>query len=556
MQYKASMKCGIYRHRIVLAALLCLYSLLMADAQQKGTGHEQPKKTRIDLLHAEIAHANKYLNPDITQLKGDVRFRHDSMYMYCDSALINTVSNSVDAYGNIRMEQGDTLFIYGDYMHYDGMTQIAMLRENVKMINRANVLTTDSLNYDRILNKGYYFDGGKLTDEENVLTSVWGEYSPATKIALFNEEVVLVNPKFKLNSDTLKYSTITKVATILGPSHIVSEKNHIYSEKGWYDTVNDRGYLLDRSYLENEAKRLTGDSIFYDRKKGFGEAFGKVLMNDTVNKKLLKSNYTFYNELKGDALANDRAVLVDYSEPSDSLFVHGDTIRLKTFNLNTDSVYREFRIYHKVRAYKESAQAVCDSLVYNSKDSCMVMYDNPVLWSGRQQLLGEQINVYMNDSTIDWAHIINQALAVEQVDSIHFNQLGGKEMKAYFLDNELHKVDVNGNVQVVYYQHDDKDSTVIMGMNFAEGGLLKMEFRDRKMYKAAFVGKANGTFYPLEQTPADKQKLTTFVWLDEIRPKSKEDIFVWRGKSEDEMLKKSDREMVSPRKIRIKRNRR
>lgn len=101
------------------------------------------------------------------------------------------------------MEQGDTLFIYGDYLYYDGMSQLAMLRENVRMINRNTELTTDSLNYDRLYNLGYYFDGGTLTDEENVLTSEWGEYSPATKLAVFNHEVKLVNPKFVLTSDTL-----------------------------------------------------------------------------------------------------------------------------------------------------------------------------------------------------------------------------------------------------------------------------------------------------------------------------------------------------------------
>ena len=57
---------------------------------------------------------------------------------------------------------GDTLFIYGDYLYYDGMTQIAQLRENVKMINRNTTLLTDSLNYDRLYDLGYYFDGGDV----------------------------------------------------------------------------------------------------------------------------------------------------------------------------------------------------------------------------------------------------------------------------------------------------------------------------------------------------------------------------------------------------------
>ncbi|EJX09504.1 hypothetical protein EVA_02384, partial [gut metagenome] len=132
--------------------------------------HSEKKKTRVDLLYAEEAMADEALHPDAQILVGSVRLKHDSMYMFCDSALIYNKINSVEAFGNVRMEQGDTLFIYGDYLYYDGMSQLAMLRENVRMINRNTELTTDSLNYDRLYNLGYYFDGGTLSDEQNVLT--------------------------------------------------------------------------------------------------------------------------------------------------------------------------------------------------------------------------------------------------------------------------------------------------------------------------------------------------------------------------------------------------
>ncbi len=189
------------RHRFLLAGTLCLLAVCFLMAQDKKPQHDkkaQPeqkvepekaqgkKKTRVDLLHADQGQADKLARPDVQVLIGSVKLRHDSMYMYCDSALIYEKTNSFEAFSNVRMEQGDTLFIYGDYLFYDGMTQIAQLRENVKMINRNTTLLTDSLNYDRLYNLGYYFDGGTLMDEENVLTSDWGEYSPATKLSVFN----------------------------------------------------------------------------------------------------------------------------------------------------------------------------------------------------------------------------------------------------------------------------------------------------------------------------------------------------------------------------------
>lgn len=540
------------RHRFLLTGVLCLFGICLLSAQDKKKEPEK-KKTRVDLLHADEAQADKILMPDVQILIGSVKLRHDSMYMYCDSALIFEKTNSVEAFDNVRMEQGDTLFIYGDYLYYDGMSQLAMLRGNVRMINRNTTLTTDSLNYDRLYNLGYYFEGGTLTDEENVLTSEWGEYSPATKLSVFNHDVKLVNPQFVLTSDTLKYSTESKIATILGPSDIVSDKNHIYSERGIYNTTTEQAELLDRSVLTNEGKKLTGDSLFYDRVLGYGEAFDNVQMNDTVNRNMLTGNYCFYNELTGSALATQRAVAIDYSR-GDSLFMHGDTLRLLTYHINTDSMYREMRAYHKVRAYRTDVQAVCDSLVYNSKDSCMTMYTDPILWHGEQQVVGEEIKAYMNDSTIDWIHIINQALVVEKKDSVHYNQVTGKEMKGFFVEGDMRQIDVNGNVLVVFYPIDDKDSTMI-GLNYAEGSFLRMLLKERRMEKGAFIGKANGTLFPMDQIPADKYKLPPFVWFDYIRPRNKEDIFEWRGKKAGEQLQKSDRKPItSPRNLNIKRN--
>ena len=538
------------RHRFLWVGILCLFGVAWLGAQEPQGGQPEKKKTRVDLLYADSAVADKEHRPDVQVLIGSVRLKHDSMYMWCDSALIFEKINSVEAFGNVRMEQGDTLFIYGDYLYYDGLAQLAMLRENVRMINRETVLTTDSLNYDRVMNLGYYFEGGTLQDTVNVLNSWWGEYSPATKMAVFNEDVELVNPRFVLTSDTLKYSTLTKVATILGPSDIVSDNNHIYSERGVYNTVTEQAELMDRSILTNQGRKLTGDSLFYDRVAGYGEAFSNVQLNDTVNRNMLTGDYCFYNELTGNAVATDRAVAVDYSQ-GDSLFMHADTLRLVTHNFDTDSVWREMRAYYKVRAWRTNVQAVCDSLVYISKDSCLTMYRDPILWSGAQQLLGEEIKVYMNDSTIDWAHIINQALAIEQMDSVHYNQVSGQEMMAYFRDGEMRQVDVNGSVLVIYYPIDEKDSTKI-GMDYTEGGFLRMMLKDRKLERGAFIGKATGTMYPMDQIPPDKSRLPSFAWFDYVRPLSKEDIFNWRGKHADQVLKKTDRgPVVSPREMKI-----
>ena len=526
-------------HRILLFGILCLFGICAAQVRPtNGKQKKEPQKTKVYLLHSDILRFNKEQNPDAQILVGNVRFRHDSAYMDCDSAYFYEARNSFEAFGNIKMQQGDTLFIYGDWLYYDGNSQIAMLRENVKMQNRNTILTTDSLNYDRVFNLGYFFDGGTLTDEENILTSDWGEYSPATKNAVFNYDVKLVNPKFTLTSDTLRYNSQTKIANIVGPSDIVSDQNHIYSELGFYNTTSGEAILLQRSVLTNQQRQLVGDSLFYNRNKGYGEAFRNVVMTDTENKNLLTGEYGFYDELKGNALVTDSALAINYSQNNDSLYMHGDTLRLITYNMNTDSVYRKTFVYHKVRIYKSDLQGVCDSLVFNSQDSCMTMYHDPIVWNGKQQLFGEEIRAYMNDSTIDWAHIINQAMSIEQMDSVHYNQVSGKEIKAYFTGGDLRQVDVIGNVRLGYFPVDGKDSTLI-GYITAESSLMNVYLLQRKVQKIKMTTQTDGVMYPMLQIPEDKLYLPSFAWFDYIRPLDKYDIFNWRGKASGTELKKS-----------------
>ena len=494
-------------------------------------------KSRVYLLHSDVLRKDAS-RPDAQIVTGNVRFRHDSVYMYCDSACYYDGTDGFEAFGNVRMVQGDTLFLYGDRLYYDGPSRMARMRDNVRMETRTVTLLTDSLNYDRAYNLGYFFDGGTMMDDQNVLTSEWGEYSPQTKQSVFNYDVRLVNPQFTLTSDTLRYNTATKVANIVGPSDIWSGTSHIWSEKGTYNTITGKADLYNRSLLLDGGKQLTGDTLFYDRNTGIGEAFGHMVMTDTVNRNMMTGEYGYYDEQRKFAFATDSAVAIDYSQ-GDSLFLHADTLLAETFHINTDSMYREMRAFHKVRFYRTDLQGTADSLVFSTVDSCLTMYRDPIVWNANQQLVGEVMKVYMNDSTIDWSHIIGQALSVEQVDSALYNQVTGKEIKSYFYGGEMKKTEVVGSVRVVYYPM-DSDSTLI-GMNVSETSKLEIYLENRKIERMVMSPKSNGTLYPMSQIPSGKDRLENFVWFDYIRPLDKHDIFNWRAKRVEDQLKKNVR---------------
>ena len=522
--------------RFLLFVYLLVISLPLFPQEQQGEyALEKPvKKNYVHLLHTDITRFDEAIDPDAWILVGNVSFRRDSMYMFCDSAHYYQKQNSFLAFGNVRMEQGDTLFLFGDYLDFNGVTNIARVRDNVRLIDKDIVLETDSLDFDRNRNLGYFFEYGTLSDETGVLRSYYGEYNLDTKRAVFIDDVNLENSRFLLLSDTLHYNTANNLATIVGPTNIYTGSTEVYSDRGTFNTASRHATLVERPLLFNGNRQVAADSIFYDTAVGYSEVFGNIVYTDTINRNMLTGEYAFLDEVKDSVYVTEKAMAVDFSQ-RDSLFVHSDTIWAVTYNLDTDSLYRMVRAYHKVRAWGRNMQAVCDSMVFDSRDTCLTMYKDPILWNGDLQLLGEVVKVYMNDSTIDWVNIIDQSLYVEKLDSSVFNQIKGKEMQFFFDEGELREMQVIGSVEIIFYPI-DSDSTYV-GMNTTTAGRTIAYMKDRKVEKVVVPKESKGVFYPMGQRPEEKRFLENFAWFDYVRPLSKDDIFIWRGKGSDKELK-------------------
>ena len=492
------------------------------------------RKTKVYLEHANTLSFDQAQNPDAQVLVGEVCFRHDSSYMYCDSAYFFEKSNSLEAFSHVRMEQGDTLFVYGDYLHYNGDTQIAHLRDNVRMENGQVTLFTDSLNYERISNIGYYFEGGMIVDSLNQLSSFYGQYSPATKLAIFNDSVRLENPDFTLYSDTLHYQTDTKLETILGPSVIVSDSGTVRTSLGWYDTEQNKALLLDRSTIESGNRILSGDSIAYDRNSGFGEVFGNMCLQDTLQQVMLEGQYGFYNEKTEYAFATDSARFLEYSQ-GDTLYLHADTLQMETVDPDT----REVKAFHGVRFFRTDLQGVCDSMLFNTRDSVLYLFTEPVVWNEQYQLYGDTILIYLNDSTIDFAHVRQFAFAIQQVDSVSFNQLKGTDLKAYFDGKSVRQIDVSGNAESIFYPLENDGSMV--GMNQTQSGYLSIWVKENKLERLKIWPNPEGTMTPIPDLRPEQKLLKDFYWFDYLRPQDKDDIYQVKKRKVQDVPKRSNK---------------
>ncbi|MCM1517741.1 MAG: hypothetical protein NC117_03790 [Pseudoflavonifractor sp.] len=468
-------------------------------------------------------------NPDYQVLTGNVLFRRGDMFMSCDSAYFYDRIGSLQAFGSVKMEQGDTLFVFADELNYDGPTELAILYadpgKKVRLINRDVKLETDIFQYDMGIDLGYYEVGGVLTDKQNRLESLQGEYSPTTKDAVFSTGVVLTSPSdndtLVMYTDTLLYSTATRIAEIVCPTEIIGKDGVIYSTSGTYNTTDGQSDLYERSVVKtSNGNTLTGDTLFYDRNLGYGEAFGDMVLVDTTRKTTLKGDYGFYNELTDSAFVTGRALAMEYSRV-DTLFMHGDTIR--AFMLKDDSTHVT-NVYHKVRFWRVDVQGICDSLSFHERDSILYMYRHPVIWSGERQIFGNEINLHLNDSTVDWALLPDFGFMAEAVEGELFNQLSGKVMKAFFDGNELKRLDVDGNViAIMIPQENDSTYNKIVNM---ESSFLKADFKGRSIDKAVIWPEVTGTVTPLFLAKSAIFYQPKFKWYESVRPKDKDDIFV------------------------------
>ncbi len=451
---------------------------------------------------------------------GDVIFKHDSTYLYCDSAYLYESSNTLKAYGNVHIAVSDTLNIFGDSLEYSGNTKFAEMHDNVVMKDKQITLTTDHLNYNIEENIANYYDGGRIVGRQNDLTSVTGYYYSDFKEFSFKDSVILVNPKYTMNSDTLKYNTATEIAFFFGPTDIVSKENTIYCENGWYDTKNDVSQFNKNAYLNNKEQTIKGDSLFYDRVTGFGRAFENVILTDTVQNIILMGHYGELNETERISLLTDSTVAKIIGK-KDTMFMHSDSL---IFVYDSTKVGKTLYSFRKVKYYSMDIQGMCDSLVYDFKDSVIIMSNNPVIWSGENQLYADSIEIYLKNENLDKMYLHNTGFMISKEDTAYYNQVKGKELAGFFKDNKISKITVKGNSETIYF---GRDNGYLTGVNKAVSDDLLIFLKQNEINTITFISNADATLYPVEELSPAELKLKDFKWFESKRPKDKHDIFNW-----------------------------
>lgn len=481
---------------------------------------QEKKGRKIQIKQAKTLKYTKYQGKK-NRLIGDVIFEHEGALMYCDSAWLFEEENRIRAFRNIKLNQGDTLFLWGDHLDYSGNTKLAVVTgDTVRLKDPKMDLTTDRLNFDRRSKLAFYSTGGRIINEENVLVSQRGYYSTASKIFNFKDSVVLTNPDYIIESDTLIYNTNTRFSYFNGPTTITSDSSYIYCETGVYNTALDIAQFEENALLYSKNKYMKGDSIYYEARGDLGEVFENVFIHDTVENYIITGDYGWYNGKRDSAFVTKDPIYSIVQE-EDTLHIHGDTLQSSIIK---DSIgeYRLIRVFHGVKFFKSDLQGHCDSLTYSTRDSTLRMYYDPILWNDSTQITGDTIFLTMKNNKLDSLKVYHNSFIVSMIDPAKYNQIKGKIMFGKFANNELSRVFVNGNGQTIYYPKDDKKEFI--GMNKSVSSYIIIRLKDGQVAGISFLKKPEVKLHALDKVSAADSRLEGFKAQFDIRPTSKADL--------------------------------
>lgn len=455
----------------------------------------------------------------LSKVNNQVYFFHEGFEVWCDQAIFYKEEDFFKAYGNVRMEQGDSLTMTSDYAEYNGETQFAFASGNVFMTRPKTSLETDTLFFNRKKQEAYYRSGGTVRDTASVLTSEIGRYFIEENKYSFRSDVVLTNPEYVLESTQLDFYTDTGHAYLYGPSTIESETSTIYCERGFYDTRGDTGYFVKNSRIDYENRILEGDSLYFNRNINFASATNNIKVTDTANNSVIKGHYAEVFREKDSVFITKRAVAITLQE-KDSVYIHADTLMVTGKPDN-----RIMRGFYDVRLYKSNMSGKSDSVHVRQQTGLTQMIGNPVIWSGNNQLAGDTIHLLSNTKTeqLDSLKVFYNAFMIQK-DSIEgYNQVKGKELYGSFVNNELEQVDILKNTETLYYLRNEKDS--LIGINKTLSSSIRILFEDREIEEIYYYNNIDGKLYPEADLPPNARKLKGFNWRGEERLMKKSDLF-------------------------------
>ena len=259
-------------------------------------------------------------------IAGGAIIQQGATIFHSDSAVLNPTTRIIEAFGNVHINQADTVHTYGQYLKYLGVEKMAYVKKNVKLTDKKGTLFTQDLDYNLNTGIGNFYNGGKVIEGETVITSIDGAYYADTKDIYFKKNVKLDGPKNHVRADSLLYNMLTKKSSFISNTNIKNPEVEINTSQGTYDLNTGDAFFTSRTtVLDSSGRIYTADNIALENKSGNAQLEGNAIIIDSANNFIVTANQIFLNKKNNSFLATRKPVLI-LKQKNDSAYIAADTI--------------------------------------------------------------------------------------------------------------------------------------------------------------------------------------------------------------------------------------
>lgn len=500
-----------YPHKAILRKATVLLLLLLSTSLSAVFGQG---KSTIDIEQAAELTYEEAGGERIRRLVGNVILKQEDVRLYCDSAFLYGDSKLAKAYGNVRIVQDGKFNARSKYLEYNGATKDALLRRDVFLTDGEMTLSTEELFYNTRSKVSRYVVGAVITNEGATLKSLRGTYDNSTKQFYFKTRVSLKHPDFSLEADTLHYNNLTEQADFYGPTDIISKRTTTYTEGGWYRSKSKESYLTKNGQVVIDSQQfIRADTIYFDEILELGYCRGAVQMIDSVERTEIRGGYTRFNRKEGWNWVYDYPILANFGD-ADTLYLTADTI----YQYKQGDSLSVLRAWHNAVIQRAELLVSCDSLTYEEADSVFRMFTEPVIWSDEFQITSEYMELFTKGKEFDRLEMYRDGFLVKAEDSIHFSQIKGKDITAYFEGRQISRMDVKGNGESIYYVQ--REDSSFMGANKIESSDITILMEDSRPVEITFYVKPVAVLHPIDQVDPYVFRLKGFIWAIDRKEKA------------------------------------
>ena len=324
-----------------MTAPKCIVTLLLA-AVLSGTAFAQPRKQQqtatppedsiVRLISAEKAWQITENGVNYRRVQGDARFLHNDTYLLCDSASWNVDSEVIEAYGNVRLMQEETM-LTSDQLTYLIPQNLAQFKGSVvELLDKdGNLLRTRQLEYNTKDSLAFFHDGGAMKSKEgNVIEGLHGTYDSRTKQFTFEENVNLYMDSILMRTERLTYDSNEEKAYFGPETHTWMDETFVRADGGWYTRKDSTLCYQKNVYAMDETYEIWCNEAYRRGPTHEVELLSRVQVFNPERKTVLYGNRLRYLQDSSKAYLLENPAAAYYGEnenhEADSLFISSDTM--------------------------------------------------------------------------------------------------------------------------------------------------------------------------------------------------------------------------------------